>query len=199
MSYFQKIISKYVCSNGVQLIAYWLQKYPFEFKIVNPRSTKFGDYRYNPRSNNHIITINNDLKGDAFLFTALHEIAHQHTQILHGRVQPHGVEWKNCYKKLLMQALENNAFENAQLIVECLDSIKSSSVYNKDIFKELYSSKDKNEVYLEELNNGDLFIFNKVMYQKKSHRRTRVLCFNTENRKDYLIPNLANVLEVKNE
>ena len=196
MSKNQQIISKYICAPAVQIVNYWMHRYPFKFNIVNPRSTKFGDYRYVPQVDSHTITINNDLKGDAFLFTVLHEIAHQHTQIMYGRVQPHGKEWKSCYKNLLLQALSNDAFENPKLILECLDSIKSSSVYNQDIFKALYSSKDENEVYLEELRNQSLFIFNKVMYMKLTQRRSRTLCLNMENNKEYLISNLASVLEV---
>lgn len=197
MSYYQ-ILLKYTSQPGAVLIGDYLQRFPFHLKILNPRKTRLGDYRYDRISREHQITINNDLKGDAFLFTMLHEIAHQLVQIkFNERVEPHGKEWKNEYRELLLEALEKDAFENPNLIVKSINNIKSSSVYNKEIFRQLYSNPTEDEKFLDHIKDGQDFIFNSVVYTKIQKNRSRSLCLNTENNRQYLISNHALVMHIQ--
>jgi SprT protein len=198
MSNYLQILSKYISKEGVDLIFLFFNRYPFHLKILNPRKTRLGDYRYYSEERYHQITINNDLGKDAFLFTLIHEIAHQHVQIKFGnRVEPHGIEWKETYRELLLLALEKDCFENASLIVESLDNIKSSSVYNKDIFRALYTDPSEDEVFLDSIIKGKDFIFNAVIFTKIEKRRSRTLCLNTEDNRQYLISNNALVMLIE--
>lgn len=192
-----EILSKYTSANGANLIYACLQRNPFNLKISEPRKTRLGDYRFDSRINKHQISINNDLKGDAFLFTMLHEIAHQLVQLKYGnRVEPHGQEWKNEYQTLLMQALKVDAFEKANLIIKALDNIKSSSVYNQDIYRQLYANPNEDEQFLGNLKDGRDFIFNAILFRKIQKNRSRCLCLNLENDRQYLISNQALVMEI---
>jgi len=65
------ILSKYLSKNGIQLINNCWKKNPFILRISTPRKTKLGDYKYDFISRKHYISVNNDLKPDAFLFTFL--------------------------------------------------------------------------------------------------------------------------------
>jgi SprT protein len=196
INYFNTLC-KYTTYAGAQLAIDYLKTNPFLLKIVNPRQTKLGDYRYTPSTKKHQITINNDLESDAFLFTLLHEIAHQLTQLKYGsRVEPHGKEWKNEYKILLLIALEKDAFLAPTLVVKNLDNIKSSSVYNKEIYRDFYANPSEDEQFLDQLKDGQEFIFRTVLYQKIQKNRSRSLCLNTENNRQYLISNQALVMAI---
>lgn len=170
----------------------------FELHIVNARKTKLGDYRYDLRDKSHRITINNDLKGDAFLYTALHEIAHQHTQIKNGRfVQPHGLEWKENYKKLLLFALEKNAFETPNLIIKSIENIGFSSATNQEVYRALYSKKERDELFLEDIPIGRSFELKGMVYQKLKQNQKRSVCKRIKDNKDFFVSNLATVKLLK--
>jgi len=177
------------------IVAHFQKHAFFQFHLVKPRKTKLGDYRYFPSTDEHVITVNGDLKDDAFLFTALHEIAHQHTRIRHGnRVKPHGEEWKSIYRELLIFALNHNAFSNTQLILEAAHNLKSSSTYNPELYKTLYQNKKEGEIHLSDLENGMEFRLNQVKYRKIKKNRSRTLCLNLQNNKEYTISNVALVI-----
>ena len=66
------------------------------------RKTKYGDFTVKPNGQK-LITINSDLNIYRFLITLLHEIAHFLTYNDYGfYVKPHGIEWKNKFKNLLL-------------------------------------------------------------------------------------------------
>ena len=198
MSHPIEILQKYTTPSGAQFILICQEKHPFEFKIVNPRNTKLGDYSYNFITNHHKITINNDLAQDAFLFTTIHEIAHHWVQLKHGnKVEPHGKEWKEMYRFLLLEAIKLDAFLNPVLILDSIDNIKSSSVYQDDIYRQLYAKATEDETFLDSLKNGDDFIFNDTLYKKIELRRSRVLSLNLENNKQYLISKRALVMKIE--
>lgn len=185
---------RYTSKQGALIVLKFQSSLYFELRIVASRKTKLGDYRYNRITDAHQITINNDLKGDAFLFTMLHEIAHQHTQVKHGSaVQPHGEEWKNCYRELLLLALRQDAFENSHLIIESVNHLKSSSTYNPAIYKTLYSQKKQHEWFLEDLADGMRFKLGGRMFFKVKKNRTRCLCQEITSGKQFTISNLAPV------
>jgi len=186
------ILSKYISANAIHLVNSCWQKYPFALNISSPRKTKLGDYKLDFITGKHYISINNDLKPDAFLFTFLHEIAHQHTTISYGRsVKPHGEEWRNIYRNLLLLALKNDAFENAHIIIQSLDQLKSSSVFNPSLFKQLYLPDDS--ILLEDIPNGKHFILNGTPYLKLKTNRSRCVCKNLIDQKDYFISKIAQV------
>jgi len=73
--------------------------------IVNPRKTALGMWRF--RAGQHEITINSDLTGIQFMLTTVHEIAHARTWNLYkNTVKPHGQEWKDQYRLLMLPLLQ---------------------------------------------------------------------------------------------
>ncbi len=198
MSKIIETLSKYTSLSGAEIAEACMNRNPFYLKIVSPRKTRLGDYRYNFEQKYHQITINNDLKGDSFLFTLLHEIAHQLAFLKYSRnIEPHGKEWKNEYKNLLLLALEKDAFENPKLIIKGIDNIKSSSVYNKELFRALYTNPTEDECFLDMVQDQKEFIFNAVIYKKIQKNRSRTLCLNVENSRKYLISNQALVMIIE--
>ena len=80
------------------LIQKWVAEIDVVIKVVKPRKTKLGDFRYS-FDNKCIITINDDLNPFSFLITLTHEIAHAFVyKEFKGNVASHGKQWKEVFK-----------------------------------------------------------------------------------------------------
>ena len=73
---YQKVLSKYLPEEFIDMVVELLVTHPVAFKIVKPRKTKLGDFRVNSRTEKPQITVNGDLNKYSFLITTLHEFAH---------------------------------------------------------------------------------------------------------------------------
>ena len=102
---FRELIRKYVPEKSVNYcVDTWVSN-PFSFKVTRKRTSKIGDYRFNPKSGNHEITVNGNLNKYAFLMTFLHEVAHLIQQVKHqNNKPPHGRVWKTSPAPYLEQA-----------------------------------------------------------------------------------------------
>ena len=75
-------------------------------KIVKVRKTKHGDFK-KLRNGSNQITLNHINNKYRFLITLIHELAHFKVyKNIKKRVNPHGVEWKNTYKLLMLPFLK---------------------------------------------------------------------------------------------
>ena len=102
---------KYVPENSVATCVEWIRKYKISVRIKHTRTTKNGDYRPPFNGANHTITINHDLNPYAFLITFTHEVAHLTCFLKHGnRVMPHGQEWKEEFRQLLIPFIRDEIF-----------------------------------------------------------------------------------------
>ena len=193
------VLANYLPQEVIPYIENWIQEFKLDFKIVNPRKTKFGDFRpaYGSRKK-HQITINNNLNKHAFLITTLHEFAHLFTWEEHGRrVQPHGVEWKSIFAEMLVKFYPLFP-EDVQLALEkYIDNPKASSCSDKDLYKVLRKYDEYSQPYLDEISIGSEFLFNKKRYRSLEKRRTRFLVKNLHNGREYLISGIAQVEPVK--
>ena len=193
------VLANYLPQEVIPYIENWIQEFKLDFKIVNPRKTKFGDFRpaYGSRKK-HQITINNNLNKHAFLITTLHEFAHLFTWEEHGRrVQPHGVEWKSIFAEMLVKFYPLFP-EDVQLALEkYIDNPKASSCSDKDLYKVLRKYDEYSQPYLDEISIGSEFLFNKKRYKSLEKRRTRYLVKNLHNGREYLISGIAQVEPVK--
>jgi len=157
-------------------------------KLVNPRARKLGDYRYYSATKSHQITINNNLAEDVFFLTFLHELAHKKTfDHYNVRVQPHGVQWKNCFQKLLVEGIEvTNDFKTKELLRE-------------NCIKPKASIRIKDESYIgltvTDLQLNDIFQLTATgkTYILKEKRRTRYKCLAKSTNKEYSISSDAQV------
>ena len=196
-------LEKYLPDGCASIIADYICDYNVKFKISKPRQTKLGDYRKDPKENHHRISVNGDLNPFSFLVTTLHEFAHLTTFDAYGhRVKPHGKEWKEEFQKFLIKFINLGVFpeslENA--LVNYTINPKASSCSDPNLLKELrkYSKNDLAPM-LEELENGDLFLFQNRIFEKIQKRRTRVKCRDVQKDKFYLITAIAEVERIQNE
>lgn len=174
----------------------------FNFRITRKRQSKYGDYRYDPATKSHSISVNHDLNPYAFLVTYIHEVAHLFTFEKHQRsVSPHGQEWKLQFKKLMLPMLREDIFPMDVLgpLARHMKNPKATSTSDKALFVALRNHDEtKSGLLLREVETGSKFLFNKKIYRKLEVRRTRSLCELTSNQKKYLISETAPVQVFKN-
>lgn len=177
-------------------------KSAFNFEIARKRQSKYGDYRYDPISRSHTISVNHDLNPYAFLVTYVHEVAHLYTYEKHQRnAAPHGAEWKMEFKRLMLPMLREDIFPMDVLgpLAQHMKNPKATSTSDKALFLALRNhDKNKSGLLLKEVDNGNKFLFNQKVYRKIEVRRTRSLCELTTNNKKYLISETALVQVFKN-
>ena len=181
-------------------VAYCVKLYDhldFEFKVKRARKTKLGDYRFTREDKKHTITVNNDLNKFAFLVTYLHEVAHLITfNEFKGRVDPHGNEWKENFKKIASPMLTEDIFEKPVLVSlkSYFKNPKASSCSDPVLYQVLKKyDPPSDKLFLKELEKGDLFTFNEKTYKVEGKRRTRIEALHINTNRLYLISQLAEV------
>ena len=93
-------------------------------KLKKSRKTKHGDFSVK-KNGLCKITINDDLNQYRFLVTLIHEISHYKAYKKYGPyIKPHGVEWKNIFKNLLLPIINPEIIPN--------DVLKPLAIYAKN-------------------------------------------------------------------
>ena len=104
--------------------------------IVNyvvPRKTSLGMWKYT--RGKHEITVNNNLQGVQFMVTLVHEIAHACTwDTYKNTVKPHGPEWKDQYRQLMLPLMQGYFDLNTdQALEDYMKNPPASSVRSLNI------------------------------------------------------------------
>jgi len=107
------LVYDYIPENSHQLISDLIDKENLIVKIVNTRKTKHGDFR-KQKNGKFQITINKIDNKYRFLITLIHELAHfKVSSEFKYPTSPHGIEWKNTYKKMIINTNIIDKLENA--------------------------------------------------------------------------------------
>ncbi|WP_425392436.1 SprT-like domain-containing protein [Ekhidna sp.] len=199
----EEVFKKFVPEASVSYCVKLYERMGFEFKIKKARQTKLGDYRFNPKTNKHTITINNDLNPFAFLVTYLHEVAHLIAFKQYGRrIQPHGKEWKKSFKEISEPMLTTEVFHVSVLsaLKRYFKNPKASSCSDPTLYQILKQFDDPSDkVFLKDISIGGTFKFNKKAFIKLEKKRTRSVCQEIRSKRKYLISEIAEVIRMNNE
>ncbi|MDO8999430.1 MAG: SprT-like domain-containing protein [Bacteroidota bacterium] len=193
-----EILKKYLPEETVELISEWIIDYDFKLKITKERKTRLGDYT-SPRDGlNHTITINYNLNKYAFLITLVHEIAHLVTFNEHkNRVNPHGLEWKQNFQKMMQPFLTPDIFplEIFAALRKYLQNPAASSCSDIQLLRTLkLHDADSDTIFLEHLPLNTLFLYNGSRIFKKGERiRKRFKCVEIKSNVVYLFNPLTEV------
>ena len=193
----EEVFRRFVPEAAVAYCNKLYQKLNFEFKVKKARSTKFGDYRIHFDSGKQTITINNDLNPYAFLVTYLHEVAHLIAFNQYGRtIQPHGKEWKQCFRDVSKPMLLESIFPPPVLnaLVKYLKNPKASSCSDPALYQVLRQfDSQETKLLLQDIPVGQLFVFNGKQFIKLEKKRTRSVCKEVKTKRKYSISELADV------
>jgi SprT protein len=193
----QSILYKYIPEKAVPSVSEWIYKYDFKLKIKKSRSTKFGDYRPPINGNNHQITINHDMNRYAFFITLVHEVAHLDNFIKHkNSVKPHGEEWKNSFKKLMLPFLNTDYFpaDIIHVLQAYMSNPAASSCTDIALLRVLKKyDRPTSLVLVEDIMHGAAFIYNERKFIKVEKSRKRYKCMEVKTKAVYLFNPLTEV------
>lgn len=195
-------LSSFLPTGFEDMIVDLLFKNPVHFKIVQPRTTKLGDFRADFTGKKHQITVNGDLNPYSFLVTTIHEFAHLETFLKFGRnAAPHGEEWKNEYRKLLLPALDLKILpaDVTDALVKSLVSTRASSCSDMQLSRVLkkYDAPKEGVEILENLPKNTTFALQGKVFVKGELRRKRYVCEESVSRRMYLVHALSEVKLIK--
>jgi len=197
------VFEKYLPQTSVSYCLELWNSLGFNLKITPDRTSKFGDYRYNPNNNTHTISINGSLNPYAFLVTYIHEVAHKITfDQYQNRVNPHGKEWKYEFKKLMLPMLREQIFPLDILnpLALHMKNPKATSVSDPKLFEALNKyNPPTTDILLKDVPIGNHFLFRDTIYKKVEIKRTRAVCEAVSVKKKYLISQSAPVQKFKNK
>jgi SprT protein len=193
----KEILSRKVPEPSLDYCLTLAHQYPFNFTVTKKRHSKLGDYRYSPRDQSHTVTVNGDLNPYQFLITYVHEVAHRVVHKPRGRQLPHGLEWKNKFKELMLPLLNTDSFPDdvLRVLAKHMKNPKASTSADHKLVKVLaqYDSSKETVLTLDSIPLEGEFMLRKRSFKKLEIKRTRSLCLDLKNGKRYLIPEIAEV------
>lgn len=194
-------IKNYVPIASFDQLSEYLSQWQVNLIITRNRHTKHGDFRALPKGG-HQITVNEMPNPYRFLITILHEIAHLVAFKDFGpRIKPHGKEWKQVFKKIMLPFLVPEIFPDELLRVLQLHfrNPKASSDTDTQLAVVLNKFDPANEKnYIFELESGSVFeIHNGRRFIRGKKRTKRYECREVEGKRLYLFSPHAQVIKIE--
>ncbi|PKF75089.1 SprT-like domain-containing protein [Chryseobacterium sp. PMSZPI] len=187
-------LEKYLPQNTLQYLRIWFSDYYIHIKVTRNRNSKLGDYRKLP-DNSHEITVNSTLTPQLFFFVLTHELAHLIAFEKYGRrISPHGNEWKETFRKMLLESLEVYDEDLKPIIVRFSKSPKANFMASPDLVRYFHTEKQDDSLqFIEELQKGEFFIYRNEKYLLEGLVKKNYLCKNLATGRKYSFKPLARV------
>lgn len=188
------LLEKYLPDNTLPFLKNWFGAHTIHIKITKGRNSKLGDYRKMP-DKSHQITINSTLQPELFFFVLTHELAHLLAFENFGhRISPHGAEWKNTFRIMLLESISVFSDDLQPVIVKFSKSPKANFMASPDLVRYFHIENYEDESsYIEDLAVGERFVYKKQTYIIEELRKKNYLCLNLETQKKYMFKPLARV------
>ncbi len=194
------VLEKFLPENALPYLKIWFGSYPCHLKITKNRNSKLGDYRKLP-DKSHQITVNGTLEPQLFFFVLTHELAHLIAFEKYGRrISPHGAEWKQTFREMLLESLTVYAEDLRPIIQKFSESPKANFMASPELVKYFHVPKEDDEqTFIENLKKGELFEYKKEIFVIEETTKKRYLCKNIKSSRKYYFRNLAQVKKLKSE
>ncbi len=179
------------------------EQYPFRFRVVPPRRTRFGDFKAFPDGQVQI-TVNADLSPPAFLLTYIHEVAHrlvyhqykearQHqpkTRKASRMPRPHGTEWQQAFQQLMAPVLTEAIFSADALTILRRYMARPAATLSRhpELARLLRPAAPMgSSPVLRQLPEGQAFRLGKKSFVRGKLRRSRIVCMEIATGRNYAI------------
>ena len=194
------VLEKFLPENALPYLKIWFGSYPCHLKITKNRNSKLGDYRKLP-DKSHQITVNGTLEPQLFFFVLTHELAHLIAFEKYGRrISPHGAEWKQTFREMLLESLTVYADDSRPIIQKFSKSPKANFMASPDLVKYFHVPKEDDEqTFIENLKKGELFEYKKEIFVIEETTKKRYLCRNLKSGLKYKVNTLARVRKIDNQ
>ena len=194
-------VDNFVPIASLPLVLKYLKDWEVNLVITRERITKHGDFKAMPNGR-HQITVNQMQNPYRFLITTIHEIAHLVTYKDFGQgIKPHGREWKQTYRKIMLPFLKVEIFPDELLKVLKLHfrDPKASSDTDSQLALTLNKFDPQNEKnYIFELEKGTVFeIHNGRRFIRGERRAKRFECKEFKGKRLYIFNPLAQVIKIE--
>ncbi len=195
----KKYLSQHIPDTAIPLFWDILSNMQVQMIISRARQTKFGDFRAPSRTKPARISVNGDLPPEAFLMTAIHELAHakvyfEYKNKKFRNIAPHGKEWKTHFKLLMEPFLRPDIFSEPKLslVKRHMQNPSASSMRDRELFEALhgknnYDIQNQEATHLKDLKNGEVFIFRNRRFKRIELLRVYVKCQALDNQQFYRI------------
>ncbi len=189
-----KSLEKYLPQNTLKYLRIWFSDYYIHIKVTRNRNSKLGDYRKLP-DNSHEITVNSTLTPQLFFFVLTHELAHLIAFEKYGRrISPHGNEWKETFRNMLLESIEIYDEELKPIIIKFSKSPKANFMASPDLVRYFHTEKQDDTLqFIEELKKGEFFIYRNEKYLLEGLVKKNYLCKNLATGRKYSFKPLARV------
>lgn len=196
-------LGKYVPAAAVDPLFDFMDKHKVHLHVTRERHSKLGDYRWPqpPRHYYHEISVNGNLNPYFFLWVLLHEMAHLNNYQRYGtNVQPHGHEWQEEYRRLLMGYLGCFPEDVAGLLRQYCSRIPLNHAVERRIelllphYDEGYEVGER--LLLDNLMPGTRFRIKakpQRVFEAVEKRRTRWICSDVATGQQFLVYGAAEV------
>ena len=183
-------ILNYIPEASTNYLIEILNKENIQILVKKERKTKHGDFRV-LKNGKCQITINSNLNPYRFLITLIHEIAHYRVyKIFEKKVKPHGKEWKDIFKYMMLPLLNPKVFPKNLIpyISAHIKNPKASTDTDFNLSLALRSFDiDKEKKYIFEMDMGSNFkIYNGRVFILEEKLRKRYKCKEIKTGKTYL-------------
>ncbi|MGN7865591.1 SprT-like domain-containing protein [Chryseobacterium sp. 22458] len=187
-------LEKYLPQNTLKYLRVWFSEYYIHIKVTRNRNSKLGDYRKLP-DNSHEITVNSTLTPQLFFFVLTHELAHLIAFEKYGRrISPHGNEWKETFRNMLLESLEVYDEDLKPIIMRFSKSPKANFMASPDLVRYFHTEKQDDSLqFIEELQKGEFFIYRNEKYLFEGLVKKNYLCQNLATGRKYSFKALARV------
>ncbi|MFN8364269.1 MAG: SprT-like domain-containing protein [Cloacibacterium normanense] len=193
------VLEKFLPENALPYLKIWFGSYPCHLKITKNRNSKLGDYRKLP-DKSHQITVNGTLEPQLFFFVLTHELAHLIAFEKYGRrISPHGAEWKQTFREMLLESLTVYAEDLRPIIQKFSKSPKANFMASPDLVKYFHVPEEDELLYLESLIVGDVFVLKNKVFVIEETTKKRYLCRNLKSGLKYKVNTLARVRKIDNQ
>jgi SprT protein len=197
-------ITPYFPADLIEFTLSQMLQHSIQVKLARPRKAVHGWFKATHRGRRHTISLNINMKPWMMFLVFVHELAHLKVFEKHGRrVLPHGKEWKESMRTLIIPLIEAQKIPEALKIRLAHFLVRVPATFNRDkaLMREIMLlDGDSLPVLLSDWPFGKEFaLAGGKRFVKIEKLRTRYRCISTDNKRHYLISGHAEIIAIQNQ